>query len=321
MGPLAHLKRTAPADNQLQITIVDSVNWANLAMVDAVFMQRPFTDAHLKVASLCRANRKPLWVDYDDNLFKVPRDNPTYHTYNSERNQRNVATILAMADRVSVSTQKLARDYNDLRKKSGLPLCDVIPNALNELLFPVNNGFREQERHAMVMWRGSNTHDRDLMTVLPEIQAQAKAFKRHTFSFIGDPSWMFMEQLPNNCLSTAPVDPIEYFDVISKIKPQALICPLHDSEFNRAKSNIAWIEATYAGAAALVPNWEEWKLPGAVNYLDAKEFGTLLGKMISDPEFCQREAEKSWAYIKENLLLKQVNEKRRKLFDELTSSN
>ena len=65
---MAELRR-ARAD--LALTFVNEVNWSSLAMNDAVYMQRPFTAGHAKIAELAVSNRIPLWVDYDDDLYSV----------------------------------------------------------------------------------------------------------------------------------------------------------------------------------------------------------------------------------------------------------
>jgi hypothetical protein len=316
MGPLSHLKRTAKTfEESIQLISADNANWAILSGVDGVFMQRPFTDSHIRLAKMCQTNGKPLWIDYDDNLFKVPKDNPTHANYSQEKNMKNVATLLAMADYVSVSTEQLKKDYDVIRDSAKKYPCEVVPNALNELMFRSTQ--RDQPRNPLILWRGSNTHDRDLMTFKEQIQNAANANMNKTFTFIGDPFWGFMDYMPDNIIKADAVDPIEYFKVIDRIAPQLMIVPLCDHHFNRCKSNIAWMEAAFAGAAALVPDWEEWKVPGAVTYSGKSDFYEKLLDLILDEETCRRRADQSWQYIQENLTLRTVNRKRRSILDRM----
>jgi hypothetical protein len=48
-------------------------------------------------------------------------------------------------------------------------------------------------------------------------------------------------------------------DALFDIRPHFVVVPLQDNPFNRAKSNIAELEAQAAGAIAIVPDWEEWR--------------------------------------------------------------
>jgi len=41
--------------------------------------------------------------------------------------------------------------------------------------------------------------------------------------------------------------------------------------------NIAWIEATYAGAATIGPAWQEWQHTGILNYSSVEETGKTIG--------------------------------------------
>jgi hypothetical protein len=62
--------------------------------------------------------------------------------------------------------------------------------------------------------------------------------------------------------------------------------PLHVSDFNRAKSNIGWIEAVHAGAITVAPDFQEWRRPGVINYAckprtDLPSFQTAMWMALS----------------------------------------
>jgi hypothetical protein len=98
------------------------------------------------------------------------------------------------------------------------------------------------------------------------------------------------------------------------------IVPLRDNAFNRCRSNLAWIEATCAGAVVIAPDWEEWRRPGIMNYTDAEGFRrTLRGVMEqyamglvkkTDERQEHFNVEMSRAYIEQHLQLDKVNEAR-----------
>ena len=93
--------------------------------------------------------------------------------------------------------------------------------------------------------------------------------------------------------------------------------PLIEDGMNRCKSNIAWIEATAAGAVTIAPDWVEWQKPGVLNYNGLDEFKSMLMRPLDD-------APERWAasrdYIMENLTLNKVNEQRARIVRELVNS-
>lgn len=302
--PLARLKKQL--DFPLYLSFVGETNWASLDLVDAAFMQRPFTPNHLQTAHLIKQQRLPLWVDYDDFLFAVPRDNPTFEIYGKEAVHKNIAQICAMADIITVSTPELHKQLAKLN-----PNIVVVPNAIDDARFsaPV---FGKEPRKKIILWRGSKTHTRDLMEYANEIVDLAAEAPDWTWTFIGDNPWFITERMnPKNVIATEGIDIHEYFHAIRLMRPRIQMVPLVDSTFNRCKSNIAWIEGTYAGAMTLAPDWEEWRQPGATTYATKKEFKDRLRHMMNVPEAVQDDCmHRSWSKINSEYTLSTTNELR-----------
>lgn len=325
VGPLQSLRRRLGRD--LHLVIGTDVNWATLKGVDAVFMQRPAMENHVKILKMAQANRKPVWVDYDDDLYRVPLNNRTHRLYSRTDVQNNISTLIAKADVVSVSTPQLAANFAEIlqqiaRAKQVDPELKLnpskivlIPNAYDtEHLDPLSDASKAPVQHQLVCWRGSGTHDKDLMTFTPEL---CRVVKRHldwTFNFVGEPFWWTLEQLdqvegikPTSVIVTDSIDPIDYFGFLKKTLPALMIVPLEDNPFNRAKSNIAWVEATHAGAVALAPDWPEWQRPGIINYKDPADFEAKLESFLRGEIDGAAHWRKSRDFILENLTLPKVN--------------
>ena len=114
------------------------------------------------------------------------------------------------------------------------------------------------------------------------------------------------------------LDPIDYHQFIRKIFPAICIVPLVNNAFNQAKSNIAWIEATSAGAVTLAPDMPEWRRPGVVLYNDADTFRDRLLKLIAvGNEGRAKVWNASRRWIEKNLTLATVNELRRDVIEDL----
>lgn len=264
MGPLTALRREK---RDIQLILMNTYNWVTLGLCDMVFMQRPYLTEHRQIAGMIKDLNIPLWVDYDDFLFAVPSDNPTSFVYGDQRHKQNVAEIIAMADAVTVSTQKLADLIQPLRT-GGIPREPVIvvPNAFNTQQL----GFMKKEPkppHKLICWRGSNTHERDLMEFAEPIIKTAMRNPTWTWNFIGWNPWFITEKMnEKQFVVTPPLDIFQYHKFMADTAPDIVMVPLADHDFNRAKSNIAYIEGSFAGAACIAPDWEEWRRPGIMNY-------------------------------------------------------
>ena len=308
IGPLGELQS---ADKHLRIELMQKCDWSTLKLVDAVFMQRPFTNAHLRIAQMIKANNKPLWVDFDDDLFAVPQGNPCFETFSKPEIQKNIATVIAMADVLTVSTDALMQKFSTLNDN-----ISVIPNAIDMALIGENIE-PEIHRQPLIMWRGSKTHRKDLNTIAESCIHLAKKMPYATWVFVGDVPW-FVDYMPDKQVICADaLDPVEYFEFLKKTKPAVFIVPLEDSDFNRSKSNCAWLEASWSGAATIAPALPEFIQPGISNYHDTNEFSSHVQFLIDNPVSRVNKAMESWNYIDSHLRLSFVNQLRLSILSEV----
>ena len=308
IGPLAELRRVK---KDLALTFVQEINWATLDLNDAIFMQRPYSDSQLKICDLAHQNKVPIWLDYDDDLFSVPEWNPCYATYSKESIQKNIATMCAMASVISVSTPALKAKLDPLNVD-----VRVVPNAFNERLFGHRPEYPDPEERTLIFWRGSKTHRRDLTIIAEACISLSQCHPEMTWFFLGDAPW-FADYMTHSSVRCAePIDPIEYIELLRKIRPTIMLVPLDDCEFNRSKSNIAWIEGSFAGATTIAPAWSEWLRPGVLNYARGAFERQLSDAINNRPNLWQSNTE-SWQYISECLSLTYVNGLRAKILEDL----
>jgi hypothetical protein len=273
-GVIPNLK--AQLGQDWDFTSTHEHSWVTMVGTDVLYLQRPFTEDHLTLAKMAEACQTKLWVDYDDDLFAVPVGNPAHQTYGKEETKRRIAQIVARAHLVTVSTPAL---FERLKPLNSNVVC--VPNALNDDLF---GKFPAPEPpHKLVLWRGSPTHDPDLASVLPEILQAVDQHQDWTFAFLGAPFWALRRALDGkkNVVFSDPVDPIEYWQVIARIRPAIMLVPLERNDFNASKSNIAWIEGAWAGAVTVAPAMPEWERPGVFNYQKQSDFLEVLHHAMS----------------------------------------
>ncbi len=255
-GPLGRLRHLLPDVNFIMSEGI-RIDWSTMRMTDGIFMQRPFLKDHLTIMQMAKENNVPVWVDYDDDLFNLPSDNPAYELYNDQNIQKNIAQIIAMAAFVSVSTSPLYERLRALNKN-----VTIIQNALDDSVFNDSNFKRKQgaQPSKVVAWRGSATHVRDLMTYTQEIIEVINTHPDWVFAFVGYKPWFITDNVKNKRQIVAydAMDIMEYHRTLFNIWPAILHVPLHFNKFNEAKSNIAWIEGTFFGAACVTPKMPEW---------------------------------------------------------------
>ena len=294
LGPFTNLFKTEP-DFQM-IPNIEKISWDVVKMCSGFFMQRPFTPNHIEMAKVIKSNNKPLWVDFDDDLLAVPTDNPTWKIYGKDQTKKAVIDNLSYADVASFSTECLRLKFlSELSKVYPDKKLDtyVIPNAFDHHLF---NYEKKPQRDKFMMWRGSETHLRDLITYSKEMIEVANEFPEWTWLFLGQYPWFMIDHVPEGrFLFQDPLDPIKYFELLTQIRPSIFLTCLHPSPFNLGKSSINWQEGTYAGAAVIAPEWPEWTKPGVTTYKTPAEFkSSLISLMLKTPEERDALQAKSW---------------------------
>jgi len=163
------------------------------------------------------------------------------------------------------------------------------------------------------MWRGSNTHIGDFRTIADTLnKLDLKDYVAH---IVGDKEVFNMVKIKKQHAPSR--DLIKYHGYIQNLKPEITIVPLVNNRFNDCKSNIAWIESTWAGGITLATDMREWLRPGVTNYSSPDEFAEKLMWLIDNPGIHQRLWSESKNYINSNLYLNKWIKKRYNLIKSL----
>lgn len=278
------------------------VDWADYISFDVAIFQRPFIAPHLKSINMMKSMGVKVIIDYDDDVLNLPMHNPYYQNY--QLNADNIKKIAKAADEIWVSTESLKNTFSEFNDH-----ITVIPNALNNYLFPVDNKKPFNRKSKRVAYRGGTTHEVDVYNYMNDWLDIINKNKKTEFYFFGA-RFPYMEgKCGDNYLIVPGTHILDYFTQFNTINPNIFIYPLEDTLFNRGKSNISWIEATYAGAAVLGPEFhQDFVKPGVLNF--GKSFLPQFNEIKKDLDLQEEMNQKSWDYIKSNLLLSRVNEKR-----------
>jgi hypothetical protein len=333
-GVLSQLRRIIPDLNIIEP--VHSVNnqediWKDVIQADVAYFLRTDTPLNREIARTCKIMGVPIWYDIDDDLFNLAPDSNAHRYYSMPEVQKSLAWFLTIADKVTVSTHHLKRIFSKYRPEKGMTLdtmIPVIPNALDTYVFKDVVQYPEAVPLKRVTWRGGTTHKDDLRAFTDEfIDFNARTHDWELHFWGDDPYWISRIGETEGTRPRIIYSPnvrkfYEYMNVLrNKVRAFAIVVPLRKNKFNDAKSNIAAIEATYAGAVPIVPDWEEWKpFEGALFYSDKETFRKALESVIemSDEERKDR-WEKNLKVVMEQYALHIVNVQRATILNQLAT--
>jgi hypothetical protein len=266
------------------------LKWSDLIVYDVVMIQRPQDQDALNLAEYIKTIGVPLWMDFDDDLLNIHWQHNMADVYGAK--VETIKKIVGLADLLTVSTEGILSSFGAL-----CPRTIVVPNSISESRL---RGTYEQTE--TILWRGGGSHLSDLYYYATELQKLLN--EGHPIKFMGENP--FFLQKYSLLLRR---DTVQYLHYIKKLRPKLFIVPLIDHQFNRAKSNIAWLEATSAGAVCLATDLPEFNRPGIINFSNPRNFYNVFKKAVKDYYLEAYHAE-SLAFIRENLTTEKVNELR-----------
>jgi len=266
--------------------------WKDLIACDIVYCFRTFDDRCLSVAQKAKDLGKKIWFDLDDAVWALEPSHPSYAGYGPKTLQI-IEWFVQNSDKITVSTKEI--------KKRMMSDCEVIPNALDFYTLkyePINSRIENQ-----LHWRGGASHAEDLYEFREEMGKHITVY--HGFN----PPWHKRKHFPYV---------FDYFQYIQDLFASCVVVPLIDNVFNRCKSNIAALEAIYAGAIPIVPAWEEWEFPERYAYSTKEEFSARIEEVLAlSFEEYRAKVETYRKWVKENRSLEIMNKRRVEIVGEL----
>lgn len=288
-GPVSYMHKLDPA---LQIARPHPSDWVDFADSDWVLLNGAHSDGQVKGLEEAKSLGCKIWLDYDDAVGHVDWRSPRAGMFPNDVCLPNIQKCLCLADLVTVSTADVAKSINFSAAK-------IIPNAYDPRMHRSVNGASGKKT---VLWRGSDTHISDLAVFDHMLERLALEHRDWEFVYIGQmPAFHMRLCLPNvKKYDSLPL--VQFFNKMAEINPSVVIVPMEDTDFNRARSNIAWIEGTLAGGAVVAPAWPSWDIPAA-HYTTIGEFYNQTERLMLEASERTRLYETSRRYIMDNLHL------------------
>lgn len=213
-----------------------------LSRVDVVLVQREMagTLSYSRLKELLGSRPVKVVYEIDDLLTAVPEGNPAYGV--TQEMLPQVEEYLREADLVVVSTDVLRRAFEGY----GAPVV-CLPNAIDPTLWRKER-FPEAGEKVRILFSGTPTHEKDLAVIEEALVRILEEFgERVEIKLWGNsnPTLLGYSQVapPLAHLYDYP----SYVKALLDLKVDFAVVPLEDIPFNRAKSNIKWLEYSACG--------------------------------------------------------------------------
>ncbi len=299
-----------------------TTNWQNIfKQYDMIWIMHFLNEANASAqAFFAQRYKKKLVYDLDDNYLDIPESNPVYDKFQKTKRERSILSgTLSFADALTVSTEPLKERMQAHFKKvydMEKPIF-VIPN-LNDVrdwdykLAPKNKS------KIVIGYSGSNSHQDDLMIIMPVIDKLMTKYPKLHFEIIGaiekkklDNYFSGFKPKHLERIGLLPSTPTfwEYPEYLAKQKWDIGIAPLVDTSFTRSKSHIKWMEYSMIKiptvASRVYPYFME--LAGRKTITDGEtgflcstqsEWEAKLEKLIQSKELRQRIGQQAYDHVK-----------------------
>lgn len=182
---------------------------------------------------------KPFITECDDWFFDIPSSNIASHPYKPGSDAQKIAyRQLEISDAIIVSTEFIKDGLLTLFPDKKIY---VIPNGID---FDVWDSIKKSEKDdkVRIIYTGCQNHHSDLAIVKKPIMALIEEFKNLEF-IMAAPFTSWEDVKHDRVFVNTAWAPIDLFPkMVSSWKGDIGIAPLKDSNFNRAKSNLRWLE-------------------------------------------------------------------------------
>lgn len=313
--------------------------WENVfEQYDAIWIMHYINEANANAQAFFKQRTgKKLIYDIDDNYLDVPESNPVHKEFEKgKRNRAMLSTMFYFADALTVSTEplkdRLQAHFKHVHNQEK-PIF-VIPN-MNDVADWQYKSVAKDKKRIVIGYSGSNSHQDDLMIVIPVIDKLMKKYPNLWFEIIGaiDKDKLdtyFRHFSPKNLERVAMLAATptfwEYPPYLAKQKWDIGIAPLVDSAFTRCKSHIKWMEYSMfkipTVASRVYPYFME--LAGRETITDEEtgllattpsEWEAKLDRLIQDKELREKIGTQAYEYVKKTWSYKDFSVDR--VFDQI----
>tara|TARA_R110000744_G_C19334526_1_gene558903 strand:- start:433 stop:1686 length:1254 start_codon:yes stop_codon:yes gene_type:complete len=288
--------------------------------VKAVKLQRQASSSQLEFVKHLKQVQQEhgfkIIYEVDDVVFKevIPDYNKFKFAFDTEEIRQNCVDIINLVDEVTVTCDFMKRLYQE---KTGQQNITVIPNFIpngwmGQLFNPkeIERSYEKNKRKPRILYTGSGAHyDVDNKTGGKDDLSEVRDFIRNT---VDKYQWIFVGAFPPQLADLVGQRKIEFYNwqtllrypyFINSLRAQLMVAPLQVNDFNRAKSDIKFIEGCILGIPCLCQNMDTYNTaPDQLKFSSVEEFEQKIERILN--------YKKKNKYFQNVHKLRQIGEKR-----------
>lgn len=287
---------------------------------DIVVFHRPEDERKLELARILKKQGKKIVFDNDD-TYKDHESVKLNDYFTKERVARGLAKVNSItdafiieADLVTCTTETLAQEYRKLNTN-----VKVLPNCVDPFYF--DEPLRNEEDVVRIGITGSIITSTDLDVVAPIIRHYEHDPRVRLVCFGLPPNrldnpkvasvyrdeYKFMDSANVEWHPAVKAD--VYYDKINSLKLDMMLIPREDNYFNRAKSNLKFLEASMLEIPCICQSFPDKQSPYEVNPEDTKhlllatnteDWIEKIETLIKDKELRRKMGKDAREYVEEN---------------------
>lgn len=245
-----------------------------------------FAPGYTHLGYFTKKNNIPHVMDVDDNLWEIPKHSPTYNFFHPGSDRLNVVS-LAMEDTPYITTTNLFLKYRLVKYLSkGHEKIKTLPNYIDLSIYNFRNITpKKNKQEILISYYGTNTHTKDVMDVSLN-RALMRLMREHpnvyfetTGFFLPQMKTVFKKQYRHRLGKKNFYDWVKLWEVIMG-EADICIAPLENTDFNKSKSNIKYLE------------YSAGKLPGV--YQDIRQYKEMVKTVNGTPTGFLASTEEEW---------------------------
>ena len=267
--------------------------------VTTVKLQRQASSAQVEFVKYLKQIQQEhgfkIMYEVDDVVFKevIPDYNKFKFAFDTEEIRQNCIEIINLVDEVTVTCDFMRRLYQEKTDQKNITVIpNFIPNGwMGQLFNPrdIERNYEANKRKPRILYTGSGAHyDVENKTGGKDDMYEVRDFIRKT---VDKYQWIFVGAFPPQLADLVEQQKIEFYQwqtllkypyFISSLRAQLMVAPLQVNDFNKAKSDIKYIEGCILGIPCLCQNMDTYAVaPDNLKFSSVEEFEDKINRILN----------------------------------------
>ncbi len=283
------------------VMLHDKLPMEHLPMLDVIIFQRQCDPYFGHMMDEANALGKTTVFELDDDLWNIHPTNPGYKFWHQTEVIRGLEECIRKAKVVTTTTPALAKILNRFNKN-----VHILPNMLPAEEWQVK---KKRKRNKIVIgWAGSKHHWTDLLILRGILDQILNEYPNVEFQIVGPEYVPFMKH--ERMIALDPVAIEDYAKLLSGF--DIGLAPLDDSQFNKGKSDLKFLEYAMAGLAVVaskVDSYSNTIIHGETGFLanNNKDWLKYIKRLVEDEKLRTEMQGKAKKYAETRTIEKNIH--------------